>query len=116
MLRRRIGDERFLKMLGEVRRRHELRPVTTEEFAAIAKQFLPPRTSSEVVDSLFDNWVYSTGIPTLKLKFSSKGAAPAVKVTGTVTHAEVDDDFGADVPVEIQFVKGPAADRVGAQF
>jgi hypothetical protein len=108
MLRRRIGDERFLKMLAELRRRHELRPVTTEEFAAIAKQFLPPRTSGEVVDALFDNWVYSTGIPTLKLKFSSKGAAPSVKLTGTVTHAEVDDDFGADVPVEIQFAKGPS--------
>ncbi|HEV8145323.1 MAG TPA: M1 family aminopeptidase [Bryobacteraceae bacterium] len=108
MLRRRIGDDRFLKMLAELRRRHELRPVTTEEFAAIAKQFLPPRTSGEVIDSLFDNWVYSTGIPTLKLKFSSKGAAPAIKLTGTVTHAEVDDDFGADVPVEIQFPKGPS--------
>jgi hypothetical protein len=44
----------------------------------------------------------------LKLKFSSKGTVPAVKVTGTVTHAEVDDDFGADVPVEIQFAKGPS--------
>jgi len=107
MLRRRIGDERFLKMLAELRRRFETRAISTEEFEALAKQFLPPHTSSETVDSLFDNWVYSTGIPTLKLKYSTKGVAPAVKVTGTVTQAEVDDDFGADVPVEIQFAKGP---------
>jgi hypothetical protein len=42
----------------------------------------------------------------LKLQFSVKGAAPAVKLTGTVTQTGVDDDFSTDVPVEVQFAKG----------
>jgi hypothetical protein len=106
MLRRRLGDERFLKFLAELRRRFEFHNLSTEDFVALAKQFMPPRTSVEAIDALFDNWVYSTGIPSLKLRYSTKGAAPALKLSGTLTHSEVDDDFETDVPLEIQFAKG----------
>jgi hypothetical protein len=106
MLRRRMGDERFLKMLAELRRRYEFRGISTGDFRSLAREFLPPRTKSEVIDGFFDNWVYATGIPSLKLQFSVKGAAPAVKLTGTVTQTGVDDDFSTDVPVEVQFAKG----------
>jgi len=102
MLRRRLGDDRFLKMLAELRRRYEFRTITTEQFRALAAEFLPPRSPSGTMDSFFDNWVYSTGIPKLKLQSSIKG----FKVSGTVTQSGVDNDFSADVPVEIQFAKG----------
>jgi hypothetical protein len=104
MLRRRLGDDRFLKMLAEVRRRYEFRVLTTEEFRALAAEFLPPRTPSGALDTFFDNWVYGTGVPMLKVLSSTKG----LKVSGTVTQSGVDTDFSVDVPVEIQFAKGAA--------
>lgn len=107
MLRRRLGDERFLKMLGELRRRYEFRSISTDDFHALALEFLPPRTSAASIAVFFDNWVYSTGIPTLKLQYSIKGVAPAVKLAGAVLQSGVDDDFSVEAPVEIQFAKGP---------
>jgi aminopeptidase N len=102
MLRRRLGDERFLKMLAELRRRYQFRIVTTEEFRALAAEFLPARSSSGTMDAFFDNWVYSTGIPKLKLQSSIKG----FRASGTVNQSGVDNDFSVEVPVEIQFAKG----------
>lgn len=104
MLRRRMGDERFLKMLAELRRRYELRSITSEEFQALASEFMPPHSSSDTMETFFDNWVYATGVPALKLQSSIRG----LKVSGTVEQSGVDDDFSVDVPVEIQFAKGPA--------
>ena len=54
------------------------------------------------MDNFFDNWVYATGIPKLKLQSSIRG----FKVSGTVAQSGVDNDFSVDVPVEIQFAKG----------
>jgi aminopeptidase N len=102
MLRKRLGDDRFLKMLAELRRRYEFRSVTSEQFRALAAEFLPPRTPAGTLDTFFDNWVYATGIPLLKVQSSTRG----LKVTGTVAQSGVDDDFSIDAPVEIQFAKG----------
>ncbi len=110
MLRRRMGDGPFLKMLSELRRRYDSRTVSTAQFAALVKEFAPPRTAGAMAfnaDSFFDNWVYSTGIPALKLEYTAKGVAPAVKLSGTIEQSGVDDDFSIQAPVEIQFAKGP---------
>jgi hypothetical protein len=106
MLRRRMGDERFLKMLAEMRGRYQFHSISTEDLRDLAKEFMPPRTTAGAVDAIFDNWVFATGIPELKLKYSVKGVAPAVKISGTIGQSGVDDDFSIDVPVEIQFARG----------
>ncbi len=106
MLRRRMGDERFLKMLSELRRRYEFKVASTEDLRTLAREFAPPKTPSGTMETFFDNWLYATGIPTLKVKYSTSGPAGAVKLTGTVAQTGVDDDFTVDVPVEIQFAKG----------
>ena len=102
MLRRRMGDERFLKMLAEMRRRYEFRTFSTENLRDLVKEFWPPHSDASGVDLFFDNWVYATGVPALKLKSSVKG----LRVSGTIAQSGVDDDFSVDVPVEIQFAKG----------
>jgi aminopeptidase N len=110
MLRRRLGDDRFFKMLAELRRRYDSRAVSTEQFLALVKEFAPPRAAGVKAfnaDAFFDNWVYSTGIPALKLTYTAKGAAPAVKISGTIEQSGVDDDFSMEAPLEIQFAKGP---------
>jgi hypothetical protein len=109
MLRRRLGNDRFLKMLAELRRRYDSRSISTEQFLAMVKEFSPPRAAGVKTfdaESFFDNWVYSTGIPALKLTYSAKGVAPAVRISGTIDQSGVDDDFSVEAPVEMQFANG----------
>jgi len=105
MLRRRMGDERFLSFLRELRRRFEWKSVDTESFRLLAAEFLPPKSFDAKLESFFDQWVYSTGVPTLHMKYALAGKAPALKLTVTVEQSGVDEDFSASVPVEIQFGK-----------
>jgi aminopeptidase N len=106
MLRRRMGDERFRSMLAELRHRFEFRPITIAEFRMLAREFRPPRTSGEVIDTFFENWVDATGVPSLKMRYTVKGVAPSVQLSGAVSQTGVDDDFSMDVPVEVQFARG----------
>jgi hypothetical protein len=106
MLRRRLGDAQFTRLLGEACRRYHNQPLSTEQFRLLAREFLPPRSEDPQLEEFFDHWVYGTGIPTLKLQHSVSGKAPALKLTGTVTMSEVDEDFTVLVPVEIQFSRG----------
>jgi hypothetical protein len=106
MLRGRIGDERFLAMLGELRRRYQYKAVTTEQFRQLAAQHLPPKSPDPDLEAFFDQWVYGTGIPSLKLNYSVRGKPPSVRVSGTVTQKDADEDFSVFVPVEVQLGRG----------
>ena len=106
MLRRRMGDAAFLKLLAELRSRYEFKIVTTGDFQALARELRPRGLGAEAIDAFFDNWVYATGIPTLKLRYTVRGVAPAVKLSGTIDQSGAGDDFSLDVPVEVQFAKG----------
>jgi hypothetical protein len=106
MLRQRIGDERFLSMLAEIIKRYDGKTVTTEAFRALAAEFLPPKSVDPKLETFFEQWVYGTGIPTLKLTYTLRGKAPALKLVGTLTQSDVDDDFSALAPVEIQVARG----------
>jgi len=108
MLRRRMGDEKFFAMLAEFRKRYEFRVATTEGFKALVQEFRPRGVGAEAMDTFFDNWVYATGVPILKLNYKTTGAAPSVAISGTLEQSGVDEDFSVDVPVEIQFAKGPS--------
>jgi aminopeptidase N len=106
MLRRRMGDERFLSMLGDLVKRYDHRALSTEAFREAAASYLPPKSDDPKLEGFFDQWIYGTGIPTLKLEYQVKGKAPALKLVGTVTQSDVDDDFTTLVPVEIQLARG----------
>ncbi len=106
MLRARMGDERFLAMLGAIIQRYDHRTLSTEEFRELAASYLPPKSDDPTLEAFFDQWVYGTGIPSLKLAYTVKGKAPALKLVGTVTQSDVDNDFAALVPVEIQLTRG----------
>jgi aminopeptidase N len=106
MLRQRLGHDNFLKMLAQLRRRHEFQTVTTADLLTLSKEFRPSRVSAESLDAFFDTWVYSTGIPALSLSYTVKGTAPSLRLSGKVEQSGVNDDFSVDVPVEIQFAKG----------
>ena len=102
MLRRRMGDERFLSMLADLSRRYDHKEISTDEFRLFAAQYLPPKTDDPHLERFFDHWVYSTGVPSIKFSYVVRN----LKLTGTVTQSGVDEDFTASVPVEIQVARG----------
>jgi hypothetical protein len=106
MLRGRMGDQKFFALLAEVSKRYDRKDITTEEFRLLAAEFLPPKSDDPKLETFFEQWIYGTGIPSIKLAWSVKGAAPNVRLTGTVTQSGVDKDFTASVPVEIAIAKG----------
>jgi aminopeptidase N len=106
MLRRRMGDERFFSMLAELAKRFDHKKVSTEDFRALAAQFLPPKAEDPKLEAFFEQWVYNTGIPALKINYTVKGKAPSLRVVGTIEQSAVDEDFSVLVPVEIQVARG----------
>ena len=102
MLRRRMGDQQFLAMLAELSKRYDHREISTEQFRQLAAGFLPSKSDDPQLETFFDEWVYGTGIPALKLTYTLKGRAPALRLTGTVRQSGVPDDFATLVPVEVQ--------------
>ena len=67
MLRRRLGDEKFHRLLRDVAAHYHC--ISTEKFRDLASHYA---TASHDPDLkvFFDNWVYGTGIPSMKLAYS----------------------------------------------
>jgi hypothetical protein len=98
MLRRRLGDEKFLSLLREISNRYRFSTISTEQFRELAAAYMPPKSEDRALQGFFENWVYGVGIPAVKLSYSWRGS----KLSGTLTQADVGDDFTAFVPVEVQ--------------
>lgn len=101
MLRRQIGDTNFYNLLHDVANRYRLSPISTGQFRELARAYVPPHSKDPDLKNFFENWVDGTGIPTVKLSYSWR----AGKLTGTLSQSNVDDDFTALVPVEVQSAK-----------
>lgn len=101
MLAARMGNERFWEMLAEIRKRYEYKSISTDQFREICAEFMPPGLPDKKLDAFFEQWVWGTGIPALKLTSKVSGRPPALEVSGTLAQANVPDDFSADFPVEI---------------
>ncbi|MBC7925853.1 MAG: hypothetical protein H7039_09370 [Bryobacteraceae bacterium] len=102
MLRERLGDTAFLKLLGEIVKARQYSSLSTEEFRGFAARYLPAKSDDSTLESFFDTWVYNTGIPAIKVEWTVTGRAPAIKLKGSVTQSDVSDDFTASVPLDIQ--------------
>ena len=79
-----------------------LQSESTEQFRSLAAEFVPPKSADPKLENFFEQWVYGTGVPALKIEYATSGRPPAVKLRGTVTQTAVDEDFSAYVPVEVQ--------------
>jgi hypothetical protein len=95
MLRRRLGDENFLALLRDIASHHH--SISTEEFRDLARQYVPKSPDPDL-KIFFDNWIYGTGIPAVKLSYNWHGA----KLSGSLVQRDVDEAFTAYVPVEVQ--------------
>ena len=102
MLRRRMGDAAFQKFLAQVYERYRFQSVSTRDFRTLAAAQMDPKAADGKLEAFFEQWVDGTGIPTLKLSWKVTGRAPKLMLAGTLTQADVDEDFTALVPLEIQ--------------
>ena len=64
-------------------------------------------TADPQLEDFFDQWVYGTGIPSLKLSYSVKGKGGALRLNGTLTQSDVSTDFSVLAPVEIRLGHEP---------
>jgi hypothetical protein len=106
MLRRRMGDERFFSLLREITTRYAGEEMSTDAFRELAAKYLPPKSDDPKLEAFFEQWVYGTGIPSLKLAWSVKGKAPSLRLVGTLTQSDAGEDSSVIAPVEIQVARG----------
>ena len=76
----RLGEAAFLKMLNALAQRNRYGRVTTDGFRVLAAEFMPAGSDDAKFESFFEQWVYGTGIPHLKLAHSIKGKPPRVQL------------------------------------
>ncbi|HEX8984967.1 MAG TPA: M1 family aminopeptidase [Bryobacteraceae bacterium] len=106
MLRRRLGDERFLAMLGQLRKRYQFRTMTSDDLRITAAEALPPGSFDPRLEAFFEQWVYATGVPSFKMQYAVQRKGPSWRVTGAITQQDAPEDFATWVPLEIRFPKG----------
>jgi aminopeptidase N len=109
MLRHRLGDAAFRKLLGELTRRYAMAPLTNGDLQRLAAELMPggnAKSNGLTMAAFFDTWVYGTGVPEVKLQSKVTATRAGVVVTGTVTQSGVGEEFTAEVPVEISLGRG----------
>jgi aminopeptidase N len=106
MLRGRLGDASFLKLLRQLATDYADKPLTTENFRRHAAALLPKGSTDPELQTFFESWVYGTGIPHLELTSLTKGLAPRLQLELTLKQTGVPEDFAIDVPVEITLPRG----------
>lgn len=111
MLRARMGDEAFNRMLRELAREFSHKALSTAAFREFAAGFMPAKSDDPDLEEFFAQWVESTGIPKLALQTTVTGRAPNVKVTGTLEQSMVGEEFGALVPIQIRLPQGKTEQR-----
>jgi hypothetical protein len=99
MLRRRLGDEKFLSLLRDICNHYH--SISTDKFRELASHYAPASPDPDL-KIFFDNWVYGTGIPAVKLSYSWRAVKLSGTLSGTLAQRDVDDSFSAFVPVEVQ--------------
>jgi hypothetical protein len=103
------SDARFLSFLRSLADTFNLKPLSTERFREMAERFVIPAANLEGKSSLewfFDQWVYSTGVPEVRVKSSIEKKAGKIQVEGTVVLSGVSDYFGVPVPIYAQTARG----------
>ncbi|HUG82895.1 MAG TPA: M1 family aminopeptidase [Bryobacterales bacterium] len=106
MLRGMMGDEKFFSFLRSLCDQFRLRSMTTEDFRAAAAGFVSNSGSAARLDSFFEQWVYGTGIPTIRLDYAVTKSGKGFQVKGRLHQEGVPESFSLAVPLGIQTAVG----------
>ena len=93
-------------MLRDIATSYKLDRISTEDFWREAARFVPPGSSDPELEDFFDQWVYSTGIPTLKLTYRVWKKRPGTILSGEIRQQNVPAYFSVPVPLRIQTSSG----------
>ena len=103
-------DAAFIAMMSDFVRSYGGRNATTEDFKSVVQRHMTRNlnaTGDGKVDWFFNQWVYGSAIPRYTSKFDvAPGAEGKFRIKGSITQAEVPQDFRALVPVYVEFDKG----------
>nr|MDQ3283542.1 hypothetical protein [Acidobacteriota bacterium] len=103
------GDQAFIETMREFASAYANKNTSTRDFQHVVEKHttggLKLRQDGKL-DWFFNQWVYGSEIPryTSNLNFSDVGGGK-YKVTGTITQAEVSDQFAMVVPIYVYFDK-----------
>ncbi len=106
MLRARLGDVGFQKMLGQLARDYAGKSLTTDDLRRAAVAQMPKDGPDRDLVNFFETWVYGTGIPQLDFTSTLRGTAARRVVEVRLKQSKVAEDFEIDIPVEIQLSRG----------
>jgi hypothetical protein len=106
MLRGMMGDDGFFPFLRSLCEKFRLRSLTTEEFRSEAARFVPGADSSSELDSFFEQWVYGTGIPTIRLDYDVEKAGAGFEIKGRLHQEDVSESFSVTVALDVQSAGG----------
>jgi peptidase M1-like protein len=98
MLRMRLGDEAFHTLQTRLLTDFQGKLLSNEEFRKAAAGLLPAEQSDKSLNTFFENWIYSTGIP--RMKFHSAGNNVSLNISG------VDEGFALDLPLRCSNANG----------
>lgn len=98
MLRKRLGDEKFLSTLRSICDGYRFQPFRIADFERAFAAKIP-------LEGFFESWVFDSGMPVVKLQWSHLHG----KVTGTLRLQDAGEDFTAAVPVQVQFARAKPA-------
>lgn len=102
MLRGRMGDESFFAFLRSLCDKFRLRSLTTEEFQSEAALFVPEAGTSAELDNFFEQWVYGTGIPSIRLDYDVKKAGGGFQVNGRLAQTDVSESFSVTLALRVR--------------
>ena len=112
MLRRTIGDERFMTVLSRFYRDNAGKVVTTEDFEAAVEAVV-----GREMDWFFDQWIRRTGYPVYRVYFTSservggEGSGKVFTVRGQLLQEQEGDVFQAIVPLVFELENGDRITR-----
>lgn len=105
------SDAAFFKFLRAVREEFSSRPLDTAGFRALAEKFVSPEMNAEngrTLEWFFDQWVYGTGIPEVKVKTAVEAARGGgrAKLTTTAVLEGVEESWILPLPIYAQTARG----------
>jgi aminopeptidase N len=105
------GDKPFIAMMQDFVGQHKTRNATTESFQRVVEKHMRPTMDAErngKMDWFFRQWVYGTAVPKLKLEQTvTPQSDGSFVLKGTLSQAEVPDNFITFVPLYVEFDAGP---------
>jgi peptidase M1-like protein len=112
-------DEAFIAMMTDFAATFAGKNASTADFQRIVEKHATPSmgtTQDGRFDYFFKQWVYGTAVPkyTSNLTITETGEGK-YRLAGSLTQAQVPDDFAATVPVYLVFDKGATA-KLGAMM